>query len=241
MQSYQGRKGCSVIFVTLFTIHTNQLVAVIYITWEEGFIPQLAGMEKQFWNTRYEQNKTVYGIQPNVFFKHFIDTHQAGTILLPAEGEGRNALYAASKGWKVDAFDFSEIAMEKALNSAGDQKLTINYQLINLEKFKAVKTYDAIALIYVHLPEKIRRSFHREIYRSLKSGGFLVLEAFAKEQHRLDSGGPKDTALLYDAPSICNDFQFLHVLYCAQKEIDLREGVFHNGKAAVLQLLGQKL
>jgi SAM-dependent methyltransferase len=214
---------------------------VIFITHHDGFILQLACMEKQFWNTRYEENKTVYGTQPHDFLKQFIDTHQPGTILLPAEGEGRNALYAASKGWKVDAFDFSEVAMEKAIKKAEDQKLKINYQVFNLEKFKAVKTYDAVALIYVHLPERIRRTFHREVYQSLKSGGFLVFEAFAKEQLRLDSGGSKDPALLYDAPSICNDFQFLHVLYCAQKEVELNEGPFHKGKAAVLQLVGQKL
>jgi SAM-dependent methyltransferase len=198
-------------------------------------------MKPSFWNTRYKENVTVYGNQPNDFFKQFIDTHQPGTILLPAEGEGRNSLYAASKGWQVDAFDFSEVAMEKAIQRAESQKLKINYRLNDLEKFKAEKTYDAVALIYVHLPERARKTFHREVYRSLKSGGFLVFEAFAKEQLRLDSGGPKDPAQLYDAPSICNDFQFLHVLYCAQKEVDLNEGPFHKGKAAVLQLVGQKL
>jgi SAM-dependent methyltransferase len=202
---------------------------------------QIATMKPAYWNTRYKENVTVYGNQPNAFFKQFIDTHQPGTLLLPAEGEGRNALYAASKGWQVDAFDFSEVAMEKAIKSAEDQKLKINYRVLDLEKFKAGKTYDAIALIYIHLPERIRKAFHREVYRSLKSGGFLVFEAFAKEQLRLDSGGPKDPARLYDAPSICNDFQFLHVLYCAQKEVELNEGPFHKGKAAVLQLVGQKL
>jgi SAM-dependent methyltransferase len=198
-------------------------------------------MKIAFWDTRYKENETVYGNQPNTFFKQFIDTHQPGTLLLPAEGEGRNALYAASKGWQVDAFDFSEVAMVKAIKKAEDQKLKINYLVLDLEKFKAEKKYDAVALIYVHLPERVRKAFHREVYRSLKSGGFLIFEAFAKEQLRLESGGPKDPAQLYDAPSICNDFQFLHVLYCAQKEVELHEGPFHKGMAAVLQLVGQKL
>ena len=80
-----------------------------------------------------------------------------------------------------------------------------------------------------------RNCFHTEIYESLKPGGFLVLEAFAKEQIRFDSGGPKDAA------SICGDFPFLHILSCSQKEIKLDEGGFHKGKAAVLQLVGQRL
>ena len=44
-----------------------------------------------------------------------------------------------------------------------------------------------LALIYVHLPEKLRKQFHAEVYNSIKPGGFLVLEAFAKEQAELGS------------------------------------------------------
>lgn len=58
----------------------------------------LQKMKNEFWNERYSANETVYGDKPNKFFKQFIDTHKPGKILLPAEGEGRNALYAASKG-----------------------------------------------------------------------------------------------------------------------------------------------
>jgi SAM-dependent methyltransferase len=198
-------------------------------------------MDKILWNTRYSEQETLYGQQPNRFFKSFIDTHREGTILLPAEGEGRNAVYAAGKNWKVDAFDYSEVAKEKTLHFAQEKNLSINYQLQNIEEFKAGKKYDAIGLIYVHLPKHIRQLFHKEIHNSLRSGGFLIFEAFAKEQINFESGGPKDLSLLYDAPSICNDFPFLHVLSCGQKEIELDEGVFHKGKAAVLQLIGQKL
>lgn len=198
-------------------------------------------MEKQFWNTRYQDNVTVYGTKPNAFFKEFIDSHNPGTILLPAEGEGRNAVYAAKKGWKVDAFDFSEVARNKAMQAASDQNVNINYWLEDLANFKADKIYDAVGLIYVHLPEGIRHDFHGKAYQSLRSGGYLVLEAFAKEQLQFDSGGPKDSSLLYSAPMICSDFPFLHLLSCGQKELELKEGPYHKGKAAVLRLIGQKL
>jgi SAM-dependent methyltransferase len=198
-------------------------------------------MDKTQWDTHYKENAALFGNRPNLYFRRFIDAHKPGTILLPAEGEGRNALYAASKGWKVDAFDFSEIAKDKVLKEAAKKDYKINYWLQDLSTFKAGKQYDAIALIYVHLPQSLRQLFHTEIYESLKPGGFLVLEAFAKEQIRLDSGGPKDAALLYDAPSICGDFPFLHILSCSQKEIKLDEGGLHKGKAAVLHLVGQRL
>lgn len=198
-------------------------------------------MNKTFWDKRYAENETVYGKQPNRFFKNFIDTHKPGTILLPAEGEGRNAVYAAGKGWKVDAFDFSEEARKKAIILSKESNLAINYWRDEIENFRASKKYDAAGLIYVHLPKNIRETFHREIHNSLKSGGYLIFEAFAKEQIHLNSGGPKDVSLLYDAPAICSDFPFLHIISCGQKEIELNEGIFHKGKAAVLQLTGQKL
>jgi SAM-dependent methyltransferase len=198
-------------------------------------------MEKNFWNTRYGENKAVYGTEPNHFFKQFIDNHKPGTLLLPAEGEGRNAVYAAKKGWQVDAFDFSEVAMSRAMQLAGERHVHINYWVEDIASFKATKTYDAVGLICVHLPAGVRKVFHEQAYRSLKSGGYLVLEAFAKEQILYESGGPRDSALLYSAPMICNDFPFLHLLSCGQKEIELSEGKFHKGKAVVLRMIGQKL
>ena len=202
---------------------------------------EIAGMNKDFWNVRYADNEVVYGREPNLFFKSFIDNRKPGTLLLPAEGEGRNAVYAASKGWEVDAFDFSEEAYRKAMNWSAEKNVTINYQVKEIERFTATKKYDAVGLIYVHLPQNTRQSFHKQVHNSIRSGGFLVLEAFAKEQLEYGSGGPKNVSLLYDAPTICQDFPFLHTMFCGQKEIDLDEGNFHKGKAAVLQLIGQKL
>lgn len=196
---------------------------------------------KEFWDNRYTENSNVYGEQPNAFFKSFIDQHEPGTILMPAEGEGRNGLYAAAKGWKVDAFDFSAVARDRTVAAARERQLPVHYDLMDIGSFKAGKQYDAVGLIYVHLPPLLRRSFHQEIYQSIKPGGFLVLEAYAKEQLQFNSGGPKDPAMLYDAPSLCHDFPFLHLISCEQKELELDEGPFHQGKAAVLRLIGQRL
>ena len=211
------------------------------VTEDELVFYEFAGMNRSSWDSRYAENSVVYGREPNCFFKSFIDRHNPGRVLLPAEGEGRNAVYAATKGWEVDAFDFSEEAHKRAMEWSAEKNVHINYRVEDIEEFTATKKYDAVALIYVHLPKALRQRFHEQIHNSIRSGGFLVLEAFAKEQLEYSSGGPKDISLLYDAPTICQDFPFLHTLFCGQREIDLDEGKFHKGKAAVLQLIGQKL
>lgn len=198
-------------------------------------------MQQQFWDQRYADNETVYGNEPNTFFKQFIDLHKPGSILLPAEGEGRNAIYAAKKGWEVDAFDFSTVARDKALFNAAGEQVKINYDIKAIESFRAAELYDAVALIYVHLPPAARKKFHLEILNSIKPGGYLILEAFGREQLKFNSGGPKDENQLYDAPSLCDDFRSLHILSCEQKEVNLAEGAFHEGKASVLRFIGQRI
>lgn len=55
-------------------------------------------MNIQFWNTRYEEHDSVYGLEPNVFFKEQLAHFSPGHLLLPGEGEGRNALFALRHG-----------------------------------------------------------------------------------------------------------------------------------------------
>ncbi len=75
-------------------------------------------MSKDFWDKRYSEEEFAYGTTPNEFVKSVIDKLKPGKALFLGEGEGRNAVYAASLGWNVDAVDFSESAKEKALKLA---------------------------------------------------------------------------------------------------------------------------
>jgi hypothetical protein len=49
-----------------------------------------------------------------------------GSILFPAEGEGRNAVFAAKLGWAVSAFDISNEGKNKGIKLA---KKKTNHQL----------------------------------------------------------------------------------------------------------------
>jgi hypothetical protein len=57
------------------------------------------------WDDRYGKIEFAYGEQPNNFLKEQLIKIPAGII--SAEGEGRNAIYAATQGWNVHAFDQS--------------------------------------------------------------------------------------------------------------------------------------
>ena len=65
---------------------------------------------------------------PNQFFKKAIKNYNlTGSILLPADGEGRNGVYAAQQGLKVTAFDTSTEGRKKALLLAEKREVDLDY------------------------------------------------------------------------------------------------------------------
>ena len=82
----------------------------------------------EFWNLRYGNEEFIYGEKPNKFFKEQLDKLKPASILLPAEGEGRNAVYAASRNWDVVAFDISENGKKKATRLSEQSHVFIDYK-----------------------------------------------------------------------------------------------------------------
>ncbi len=198
-------------------------------------------MMKEMWNQRYSGNEYAYGEEPNLFFRTFIDSNKPGSILLPGEGEGRNAVYAATKGWDVFAFDFSENAAKKARLLAEKHRVNLKYENINFENFEPPENqFDIIALIYVHLPSKQRPKFFRNLITSLKPGGKIVMEVFSKTQLLNDTGGPKTEDLLYDFDELRQSFKSMEFEKLVEQIVELREGKFHGGKADIIRMIAKK-
>ena len=70
--------------------------------------------EKERWNKRYAGRELTWSSSPNSLFESLLVEETPGRALDVACGEGRHALWLASKGWQVDAVDFSEIGLAKA-------------------------------------------------------------------------------------------------------------------------------
>ena len=203
----------------------------------------MSDFKSNFWDERYSFEEYVYGTEPNKFFKEQINRFSShGKLLLPGEGEGRNAVYAAKLGWQVDAFDQSINAQKKALRLAKKNEMNINYQVTDLTKFYTEKNkYDAAAIIFVHFNSEERKSFHKIITDSLKPGGVLILESFSKNQFGKTSGGPQDLEMLYSLEDIKNDFKEMRRILLEEKNILLNEGDKHVGDASVIRYVGEKL
>ncbi|GAB4293839.1 MAG: class I SAM-dependent methyltransferase [Ignavibacteriaceae bacterium] len=197
--------------------------------------------EGSFWDQRFSSEEYIYGEEPNEFFRDQLLHLPPGTILLPGEGEGRNAVFAAKTGWKVKAFDFSRQARKKALKLAEKHNVSVDYSISELSALKLKReSYDAAGLIFVHLHFSVRDSFHRKISDSLKPGGRVILEAFNKNQLGKSTGGPQNPEMLYSVDDIRNGFSDLKTLLLREEDINLNEGIHHSGIASVIRYVGEK-
>lgn len=198
------------------------------------------------WNERYSNNEFAYGKQPNNFLKEQIEKLKAETILFPAEGEGRNAVFAAKLGWAVSAFDISVEGKKKALMLAEANNVTIDYQVGELETLNYnTEQFDVIALIYAHFPASIKSLYHKTLSKYLRKNGIIIFEAFSKKHIDYISknekvGGPKDIDMLFSIDELKSDFANYEIIELTEKEIELNEGLFHNGHGSVVRFVGRK-
>jgi hypothetical protein len=198
------------------------------------------------WNERFSKKEFAYGELPNHFLKEQLTKLSPGTILFPAEGEGRNAVFAATQGWHAFAFDISSEGRKKALLLAAKHRVTLDYQVGPLDTLTyRPAQFDAIALIYAHFPGDIKSGIHRSLTPLLRSGGTIIFEAFSKKHLAYNSkdekiGGPKDLDTLFSIEEIQSDFKHFDVIELTEQEIELHEGLYHNGLGSVIRFVGKK-
>ncbi len=177
----------------------------------------------KLWNERYSNHAFAYGETPNDFLKAQLDQLKVGSILFPAEGEGRNGVYAAKLGWSVEAFDISEEGKKKALQLAAANSVTIRYHVGELQNLNfQEEQFDIIALIYAHFPSAIKSIYHKTLNQYLKKGGLIIFEAFSKKHidyiaQNKEVGGPKDIAMLFSMDEIKSDFPNYEILHLEEK------------------------
>ena len=193
------------------------------------------------WDDRYSEPGFAYGTAPNDFLLSVADRIPKGKILSLAEGEGRNAVYLAARGYEVTGVDGSKVGLGKAEKLARAQGVSIRTIHADLGDFAIEpKAWTGIISCFCHLPVALRAPLHQAVVRGLKPGGVFVLEGFSKEQLPYGTGGPQSIDLLMSLDDLKQELAGLEFLHAVQIEREVREGRGHTGLASVVQILGIK-
>ncbi len=203
-------------------------------------------MEKeigQVWDEKFSREGYFYGFEPNAFIASKTELlGSGGDILCLGEGEGRNAVYLASKGFDVTALDASPIGISKALKMAQDKDVEIKVELMDLQHWQPGKSFDGIVTSYLHLEEPLRTQAFQKAIDALNPGGYFIGEFFSINQIPRESGGPKKPSLLYTLDSLHDIFTMdgCEIEYLEECDVPLDEGKGHQGDALVIRVIVKK-
>lgn len=201
---------------------------------------------KKRWDDRYSHEDYAFGTEPNDYLRDQLVKFPTGNILFAAEGEGRNAIFAARHGWTVSAFDISDQGKVKALRLAEKNNVSIDYLVGELPMLGYnPATFDAIALIYAHFPAPIKSQYHKFLHTLLRPGGLVIFEAFSKNhlayrKRNERVGGPTDIESLFSIEEIQADFPGYDIIELREEVVDLHEGPYHSGTGSVIRFVGRK-
>lgn len=193
------------------------------------------------WHERFSSEEYVYGKEPNQFVVETVSMLPKGKVLCIAEGEGRNAVYLASLGYDVTAWDYAQAGLDKTDQLANEKGVPVKTELRDLADVEwKTEQWDAIVHIFGHLPIDIMERTLSGIQKALKPGGSYVSELYTKEQLRYQTGGPRDEAMLVDPAGLLEKFDGYFIRHFHVGEVNREEGLLHTGTAHVVQSIFQK-
>ncbi len=220
------------------------------------------------WNQRYSAAEGyLFGTAPNAWLARHANVWPAGQrVLCVADGEGRNSVWLAQQGLRVEAFDIAEVGLTKARRLAAERGVTVDFQLADVDGFawpkeprcpevqreagagaaqageySADDRYDGIAAIFVQFADPaLRARLFERMQAALKPGGRLILQGYTPKQLEYKTGGPPQVEHLYTETLLRGAFAGMDIEVLDSYEAELDEGSGHRGRSALIGLVARK-
>jgi SAM-dependent methyltransferase len=187
-------------------------------------------MDARAWDERYAASELVWSREPNQFVAAELADLPPGTAVDLAAGEGRNAIWLASRGWSATAVDFSQVALDKGARLAGD--LDVTWICADATSWVPPAPVDLVVIAYLQVPAEDRRRAIRGAWGMLRPGGTLLLVAHDSTNLTEGTGGPQDPDVLMSADDVLADLEGLAVEVVRAERVarEVRSADEHGGE-----------
>ena len=192
-------------------------------------------MNREHWDERYGTEELIWKAEPNRFLVEELDALAPGRALDVACGEGRNAVWLASKGWRVTGVDFSRAGLAKAQRLATDRGVEVTWVEADVVEWRPpTASFDLVVVMYLHLPAEQRRRALAHAAAALAPGGVLLVVGHDTSNLLKGTGGPQDPAVLFTPEEIVEDLTGLRIERAEQVK---RTVVTDAGEATAIDAL----
>jgi SAM-dependent methyltransferase len=169
-------------------------------------------VRREDWDKRYAEVENLWSAKPNRFLVAEVAELPPGRALDLACGEGQNAIWLASLGWRVVGVDYSPVAIDKARARAAREDVDVEFVCSDLLEYApAPESFDLVLVLYLHLPAAERHVVLDRAVKGLAAGGTFVLVGHDLLNATEGVGGPSDDSILYTPDDIVADLDELRV------------------------------
>jgi SAM-dependent methyltransferase len=183
--------------------------------------------KREHWNRRYAAADERHASPvPNQFLIAEVGALAPGRALDLAAGAGRNAVWLAERGWRVDAVDFSPVALAIARDLATARGVDVEWIEDDVVTWAPPRrAYDLVCVLYLQLPAGERRAVLRHAAEATRPGGTLLVVGHDVLNLTQGWGGPSQADVLFTPGDVADEIDELEV----EKAERVRRAVEDNG------------
>ncbi|WP_336136658.1 class I SAM-dependent methyltransferase [Natronomonas amylolytica] len=166
------------------------------------------------WDERFEREEYPTDLEPSPVLRRYLDACPDGRALDIATGTGRNAVFLAGEGYRVDAIDQSRPGLRLARENARDRGVAdrIDWIQADVESYAfPPATYDLVTISFYRAVDRLP-----DIKASLTPGGVLFVQHHLRTDESAESG-PTDDRYRFAANELLHACLDLTVLQYAER------------------------
>jgi SAM-dependent methyltransferase len=169
-------------------------------------------VKREDWDARYAAVESLWAAKPNRFLVAEVGDLEPGRALDLACGEGQNAIWLATLGWRVTGVDYSEVAIAKARARAERDRVVVDFVCADLVTYEPeAQAFDLVFVLYLHIPSSQRAAVHANAASAVAPDGTFVLLGHDLTNLTDGIGGPSDPDILYTANEIATELTGLEI------------------------------
>ena len=130
---------------------------------------------KEFWESHWQDaDVSKMTAEPNPHLVREVRGLTPGTALDAGCGEGAEAIWLASRGWRVTGADISSAALARAAERAAAASAPVQWVEADLSVWEPGRLFDLVTTHYAH-PAIPQLAFYRRISDWVSPGGTLLI------------------------------------------------------------------
>ena len=158
------------------------------------------------WDARHAAQDPIESADADPTLVEVAATLTPAAALDLGAGDGRNAMWLATHGWRVTAVDFSVIALDRGRAVAAGAGVDIDWRQEDLLAWTPpAASFDLVTLAFIHLPSDERRRVYAAAADAVAPGGTLLVVGHDRSNLDGGAGGPKDPDVLFTPADVVRD------------------------------------